>query len=104
MTSGTTLAKMRTAMKIEAIGSNPVQPYRLISRVEMMTPTEPSVSAMTCCVEQNISDNSSQASPCETHEEDAMHVVRMPCKRKANFLSMIRPGCRGALVADVPWP
>lgn len=47
-TNGSTLAKIKTAMKMEARGSKPVQPYRLMRMVEMMTPTEPSVSAMTC--------------------------------------------------------
>jgi len=42
--SGITLAAMRIAMKSDAMGSKPVQPYLLISNVEMMTPTEPSVS------------------------------------------------------------
>ena len=49
---GMTEAKMRTAMNIEAIGSNPVQPYLLIRRVETITPQEPRVSAMTCYVGQ----------------------------------------------------
>lgn len=35
-------------MKMDASGSKPVQLYRLMSKVEMITPTEPSVSAMTC--------------------------------------------------------
>lgn len=44
MTSGITLAAIRTAMNKEAIGSKPVQPYNWIRRVETMTPTEPRVS------------------------------------------------------------
>jgi hypothetical protein len=50
MTNGTTLAKMRAAIKIEARGSNPVQPNELIKMVDSMTPTDPNVSAMTCYI------------------------------------------------------
>jgi hypothetical protein len=39
-----TLAAMRIAINSDAIGSKPVHPYHWIRRVEMMTPTEPSVS------------------------------------------------------------
>lgn len=46
--NGMTDKKIRTAMKMEAIGSNPVQPNHLIKRVEMITPTEPKVSAKMC--------------------------------------------------------
>ena len=44
MTSGMTLAAMRTAMKSDAMGSKPVQPYSWMSSVDTITPTEPSVS------------------------------------------------------------
>jgi hypothetical protein len=44
MTSGTTLATIRTAIKIEAKGSKPDQPVHFISIVETMTPTLPRVS------------------------------------------------------------
>jgi len=41
---------MRVAMRREAIGSQPVQPVKLIKTVEMMTPTLPRTSARTCCL------------------------------------------------------
>jgi len=44
MTSGITLAMIRAAMNKLARGSKPVQPVSLIRRVEMITPTLPSVS------------------------------------------------------------
>ena len=44
--NGSTLKKMSTAMNMEAIGSNPVHPNQSINSVEIMTPTDPSVSAI----------------------------------------------------------
>lgn len=44
MTSGTTLATIRTAMNIDASGSKPDQPVHFMRIVDMMTPTLPRVS------------------------------------------------------------
>jgi hypothetical protein len=44
ITSGTTLAIIKVAMKRLAIGSNPVHPVSRMRMVEMITPTLPSVS------------------------------------------------------------
>lgn len=62
ITSGITLAMMRTAMKIDASGSKPDQPVYLMSMVEMMTPTLPSVS---CSDERtpNLKDPTNSALP-----------------------------------------
>lgn len=48
LTRGITERKISTAMNIEANGSNPAQPNCFTSRVDMITPTEPIVSARTC--------------------------------------------------------
>jgi len=46
--SGTVDSRIRRAIRIEARGSKPGQAKWRIRRVEMITPTEPSVSARTC--------------------------------------------------------
>ena len=44
---GITLMNMRPAMKMDAIGSNPVQPKCSMSIVETITPIDPRASART---------------------------------------------------------
>jgi len=46
--SGMVDSRIRRAMRIEARGSKPGQAKWRIRRVEMITPTEPRVSARTC--------------------------------------------------------
>lgn len=77
--SGTTLTKIMTAIKIDASGSKPVQPNRSISSVEMMTPTEPSVSARTCCkVPEHCQSSALRGKrrwARRAYQEYALHVV-----------------------------
>jgi hypothetical protein len=80
---------MRTAMKIDAIGSKPVQPYQSMSRVEMMTPTEPRVSAMTCYTHTHTHTHELVSRGFEPvfvaisqpYQKDALHVVAMVVMR-----------------------
>lgn len=71
-------------MKMDARGSNPFQPKWLMSNVEMMTPTEPSVSAMTCWEGVPLKVRTRPASARrgrEAHQKDAVHVVAMTVRR-----------------------
>ena len=48
VTRGMAEAKMRMAIRHDAIGSKPDQPKKWIKRVDMTTATDPRVSAKTC--------------------------------------------------------
>lgn len=80
-------------MKMLAKGSKPVHPYLdrnfsnqengktpdadlLISKVEMITPTEPSVSARTCCSSRQWCFNQAFIARV-SYQEDAAHIVTM---------------------------
>lgn len=71
MTSGTTLATIKTAIKIDASGSKPDQPVHLMRMVETMTPTLPNVS---CMISSNISSEIWQTDG-KNMEEDTAHIV-----------------------------
>jgi len=60
----------------------------------MMTPTEPSVSAMTCCGCHSVSEEQqkgrSERQLERTHEEDALHVVAVAsCRRSVLFVIVV---------------
>lgn len=76
---GMTEAKMRTAIKMEAIGSNPVQPYLLMRRVETMTPTEPRVSAITCYrwEETSLEEGRDYTRDEVAYQKHSVHIMRV---------------------------
>lgn len=85
MTSGMTLAAMRIAMKRDAMGSNPVQPYSWMSSVETITPTEPSVSwdgkRFRIAGDTTADDDRARKTYCHDVQEDAAHVVTVALVR-----------------------
>jgi hypothetical protein len=85
MTSGITLAAMSIAMKMDAIGSKPVQPYNWMRSVETITPTEPSVSYRWRPVQTSVSKSVNKVEGSETHSHDmqkeAAHIMTMSLAR-----------------------
>ena len=72
MTRGTTLATIRSAMNIDARGSNPDQPVNLIRIVETITPTLPKVSYLISSIWRN--ENPTHGQDVKEH---SAHIVRV---------------------------